>query len=165
MPWYTPTSDWAETDGPADDGLSVQVHAAPNERPFLRARTDSDEYLFTGTDPRPDTDTTHTVARIDPDTGAGTALFTVHADGQNLVFEENAEADVDEALYDHARSALNEIMIPVYIDDVIEDVSEQTDALVALHTAQYGPDDEWTYFRAALFDDGTLCLEDEHGEL
>jgi hypothetical protein len=163
--WYTATSNWAAADGPADNGLSVQVHAAPDERPFLRARTNSDECLFTGTDPRPDTDTTHTVARIDPETGAGTALFTVHANGQNLVFEEHAEGSVDESFYDHARSALNEIMIPVYIDDVIEDASERTDALVALHTAQYGPGDQWTYFRAALFDDGALCLEDEHGEL
>lgn len=165
MPWYAESTDWTATDTPPDDGLAVQVQTPPDDRPLLRVQTKADTYLLSGTDPRPDTDTTHTVARVDPDTGDGVVLFTVHASGQNLIFEEAPDADVEDSLYDHVRSALNEIMIPVYIDDVVEDVSEKQSGLIALHTAQYDTDGGWTYFRTSLFQNGDLQLEDEYGEM
>ncbi|PSQ97196.1 MAG: hypothetical protein BRD55_02620 [Bacteroidetes bacterium SW_9_63_38] len=167
MPWYNPHDDWQETDAPTGPGLDVQINA-PNrdERPVVRFQTDSDPFLLTGTEPRPETDTIHTVARIDPGTGTGTLLFVVHADGQNLVFEERAPDAVNDAVYDHVRSALNEIMVPVYIDDVIDELSEKVSGLAVLHTAQYdGTGPTWTYFRTSVFDDGTLLLEDEYGEM
>lgn len=165
MPWYAAATDWTETDAPPEDGLALQVQTPSDDRPLVRIRTTADPYLLSGTDPRPDTDTTHTVARVDPDTGAGAVLFTVHASGQNLIFEEASDADVSDALYNHVRSALNELMIPVYIDDVIEEVSEKQSSLIVLHTAQYDADGAWTYFRTALFTDDTLLLEDEYGEM
>lgn len=167
MPTYNPQDDADKPDAPTDLGLDVQVQA-PNrdEQPVVRFQTDDDSVLLTGTEPRPDTDTTHTVARVDPDTGESTVLFVVHADGQNLVFEERAPDAVNEAVSTHVQSALNEIMIPVYIDDVIDELSEKLSGLAALHTVQYeGPGPSWTYFRTSLFDDGTLVFEKEHGEL
>jgi hypothetical protein len=58
-------------------------------------------------------------------------------------------------------------MIPVYIDDVIGDLSETLSGLVVLHTAQYESDDAeaWTYFRTSVFEDGDLALEAERGAL
>jgi hypothetical protein len=165
MTWYTDTDDaWTTAPTPAADRLSIRV--APDTPPLLQFRAPSaDDVLITGTDPRPSADTTHTVVRYDPSAAAGTPLFTVHADGQDLVFEEDAPAEaIDADVYDHARSALTEIMIPVYIDDVVSDISERLSGLVAVHTTQYAGD-EWTYFRAAVFENGTLLLEDEHGEL
>lgn len=167
MPWYHQNTDWTKTDTPPDDGLGVQVHAPDrSERPFVRFQTPTDSFLLSGTDPRPGTDTTHTVAQIDPDTGAGTLLFTIHADGQDLVFEEEHSDAVADAVTNHVQSALNEILIPVYIDDVIEELSEKQSGLLALHTAQYETvDGPWTYFRTSLFEDETLLLEEEHGEI
>lgn len=164
MPWYADATNWTATDSPPEDGLAVQVESPPEDRPFLRVQTSADTVLLSGTDPRPDTDTTHTVAHVTPDTGDGVVLFTVHASGQNLIFEEASDAEVNDDLYDHVRSALNEIMIPVYIDDVVEDVSEKQSGLIILHTAQYDAE-SWTYFRTSLFTDGTLLLEDEYGEM
>ena len=113
-------------------------------------QTAADTYLLSGTD---------------PDTGDGVVLFTVHASDQNLIFEEASDADVSDALYNHVRSALNEMMIPVYIDDVIEEVSEKQSGLIVLHTAQYDADNAWAYFRTSVFTDDTLLLEDEYGEM
>ncbi|MEF8817091.1 MAG: hypothetical protein V5A58_09895, partial [Salinibacter sp.] len=65
------------------------------------------------------------------------------------------------------RSALDEILIPVYIDDAIEEISEGGDGLFVLHTVQHGDgrDAPPTYFRVAIFRDGNLVLETEHGSL
>lgn len=169
---FTHTDDhWTKTDSVADNGTGIQVQAAdPTVAPEVQFWADGTAFFhLTGTEPRPDTDTTHTVAIVDPDTATGHVLFAVHADGTDLVFEDcrsTSEMAVNEETLDHARSALTEIMIPVYIDDVVSDVSEEIPAWVALHTVQY--DDarsSWTYFRTSLFDDGTLGIEDEYGEI
>jgi hypothetical protein len=172
MPWYQKQNNaWIEQSGPADEGLNVQVQAdAPDTRPSVRARAGTEERLhLTGADPRPGTDTTHTVARVEPG-ASGTALFAVHAEGRDLVFEDLRSADEPEAQdgpLDQVQSALTEIMIPVYIDDVISDLSERLSGLLVLHTVQYeaAAGRSWTYFRSSVFEDGKLAFEVERGEL
>jgi hypothetical protein len=68
---------------------------------------------------------------------------------------------------DQLRSALDEILIPVYIDDAIEEMSETVDGLLVIHTVQHddGRDAPHTYFRTAVFQDGDLLLEAEDGAL
>jgi hypothetical protein len=172
MPWYRKQDDtWTEPSTPVKDGLGVQIQAdAPDTRPHVRVLHDADERLhLTGADPRPDTDTTHTVAWVPPD-AAGTRLFAVHAQGTDLIFEDLRSPngpDAPDSALDQVQSALNEIMIPVYIDDVISDRSEQLPGLLVLHTAQYeaDPDGPWSYFRSSVFEDGDLAFAVERGEL
>lgn len=163
---------FAEVPSPPDDGLSIQVQAPRDGRePEVRVLSDGTEvFLLSGTPPRPDTDTTHTVAHVAPESRRGTVLFAVHAADNDLLFEEQADerpGGVDPEDLDHVRSALNEILIPVYIDDVVSDLSERAPGLFVLHTVQV--DDEqsppWTYFRSSVFTDGDLALEDEWGAL
>jgi len=173
MPTYVSRDDTFEevSDDPAE-GLSVRVRApAPPSAPEVHFRRDADPFfVLSGAAPRPRTDTTHTVALVRPDEDAGTLLFAVHADGQDLIFDDlragpAADGAVDDAL-EQVQASLNEIMIPVYIDDVIGDLSEALDGLVALHTIQQADDGEtWTYFRTSIHEGGTLTLESEHGEL
>lgn len=171
MTWFVHESNaWSETSGPVDQGLSVQIEAQEEgKRPRIRTLHDGAESLhLSGADPRPDTDTTHTVARIGPD-GAAKLLFAVHAQDSDLIFEDLRPEGDDEfdRAFDQVQSSLNEILIPVYIDDVIGDLSENLSGLVLLHTAQYASSSasSWTYFRAAGFDGGDLVIEVEHGEL
>jgi hypothetical protein len=62
---------------------------------------------------------------------------------------------------------MDEILIPVYIDDAIEELSGSLDGLVGLHTAQYAdpPQASCTYFRTSVFKNETLLLEAERGSL
>lgn len=172
MPWYTQRDEsWTETDAPDPSGRSVQIQAEdPSSPPVVRVLDSNNERLhLTGADPRPDTDTTHTAAWL-PSDGPWTRLFAVHAQGTDLIFEDLRgadEPDAPDAALDQVQSSLNEIMIPVYIDDVIEDLSEALSGLVILHTVQYAtePGGTWTYFRTSAFDDGDLAFEVEEGEL
>jgi len=172
MPWYQKDGDtWSEQSGPLENGLSVQIRTDdPDEPPSIRVLESSAERLhLTGAEPRPDTDTTHTVARIQPDS-SGVRLFVVHAQGSDLIFEDLRASDgpdASDAALDQVQSALNEIMIPVYIDDVISDLSEQLSGLLVLHTIQYASEGTgpWTYFRSAAFEEGDLSFEMERGEL
>lgn len=144
----------------SDSSVHPDVQCLNPEAPILS---------LTGAAPRPGTDTTHTVAYLDPQSDTGTSLFAVHAQDRNLVFENfdvNEIGDIGPNDIDHVQSALNEILIPVYIDDVVSDLSERTSGLLLLHTVQYrdeGP--EWSYFRASAFENGELHFEDEYGEL
>lgn len=170
MPWYRKQNDtWSEQSGPIDDGLCVHVQADdPDVPPHVRVLADAEERLhLTGADPRPNTETTHTVGWVQPDS-TGMSLFAVHAQGTDLIFEDHRSADGLEAALDQVQSSLNEIMIPVYIDDVISDLSERLSGLVLLHTVQYQSAEEartWTYFRTSAFEDGELALEVERGSL
>jgi hypothetical protein len=172
MPWYVQRDEaWTETDAPDSDTRSVQVQAEDaSTPPVVRVLDGGDERLhLTGAAPRPDTDTTHTVAWVPPD-ATGTLLFAVHAQGTDLIFEDLRSTDGPDApdsALDHVQSALNEIMIPVYIDDVISDLSERLSGLLVLHTAQYdgGAEGPWTYFRSSVFEDEDLAVEVERGEL
>jgi len=169
---YTRTNGtWAEAEAPDDADLSVQIQADDaTERAHVRVLTTGIESLHvSGADPRPDTETTHTVGWVPPDGSSG-LLFAVHARGNDLIFEDlrsDPSADDSGAALEQVQSSLNEILIPVYIDDVIRDLSERLKGLVLLHTAQYAPDptSHWTYFRAAGFEHGELVIEVERGEL
>lgn len=162
---------WTETESVADDAPGLQVQATDSTLPpELQFWTDGTAFFhLTGAEPRPQTDTTHTVALVAPDTATGHVVFAVHTDDSDLVFEDcrsNSETPVSDEALDHVRSALTEIMIPVYIDDVVSDFSEEVPTWVSLHTVQYDADrSSWSYFRTSLFDDGTLLVEDEYGAM
>ena len=172
MPWYQKQDNtWSEQPGPTENGLSVQVHATdPDTPPSVRVLDEMEEQLhLSGASPRPDTDTTHTVAWVQPES-TGTLLFAVHAQGTDLIFEDLRSDDgpeMPETALDQVQSALNEIMIPVYIDDVISDLSKRLPGLLVLHTTQYESDagGAWTYFRTSVFEDEDLAFEVERGEL
>lgn len=172
MPWYQKEDDtWTEQPAPVKNGLGIHVQAdASDAGPSVRVLEDAEERLhLTGTDPRPDTDTTHTVAWVQPGS-TGTLLFAVHTQGSDLIFEDLRSATdpaASDTALDHVQSALNEIMIPVYIDDVVSDLSERLAGLLVLHTAQYESDagGPWTYFRTSVFEDEDLAFEVERGEL
>lgn len=177
MSWYTKEKDsWTEQSPsldtpPSDGGLSIQVQADDKAvRPRIRVLKAGDERLhLTGVDPRPSTDTTHTAAWI-PSDSPGALLFAVHTQGNDLIFEDLRASDaahVPDSAVDQVQSSLNEIMIPVYIDDVISDLSESVSGLVVLHTAQYesATTDAWTYFRTSVFENGELALEAERGSM
>lgn len=173
MPWFHETNDsWTEVDAAPDDGLGLQVRASdPGVAPEVRVVYDGEPISHvTGVDPRPQTDTTHTVTHVDPLSATGARLFAVHADAHDLIFEDlrsSNESEASDDAFDHVRSALNEILIPVYIDDVVGDLSEHVSGFVILHTAQYENEGKgaWSYFRTSVFKDGDLALEDEYGSL
>jgi hypothetical protein len=105
-----------------------------------------------------------------PPESTGTLLFAVHALGTDLIFEDLRPSDgpeMPETALDQVQSALNEIMIPVYIDDVISDLSERLPGLLVLHTAQYSSEagGPWSYFRTSVFENEALAFEVERGEL
>lgn len=163
---------FTEVPSPPDDALSLQIPPPAEETaPQVRVLAgDAEILLLSGASPRPNTDTTHTVAHVDPEAPAGTPLFAVHAADNDLIFEEEAEVwpdGVDADDLDHVRSALNEILIPVYIDDVVSDLSERAPGLFVLHTVQVEGKQPppWTYFRTAAFSGGALAIEDEWGSL
>jgi hypothetical protein len=173
MPWFHETNNaWTETDDAPDGGLGLHVQASdPDVSPEVHVVKDGDPlFHLTGIDPRPQTDTTHTVAHVDPSSKSGTHLFAVHAEANDLIFEDLRSKDekvaTDEAI-DHVQSALNEILVPVYIDDVVSELSERVPGLAILHTAQYERKKgrAWTYFRTSVFQNGDLALEDEYGSL
>jgi hypothetical protein len=162
---------WSETDSPPDDAPRLQVRADDEDAPpEVQFWTNGQAFFhLTGIEPRPQTDTTHTVALVNAESEAGCPIFAVHADNNDLVFEDcrsTSEPTASNEALDHARSSLNEILIPVYIDDVVSDFSEEVSGWVALHTVQYETDgSSWSYFRTSLFEDGTLLVEDEYGEI
>ncbi len=162
---------WTQTDSLEDHSTGLRVRADdPATSPEVQFCTNNRPFFhFTGRNPRPATDTTHTVALVDVDAETGSPVFSIHADGKDLTFEDcrtESTAAISDAALDHVQSALNEILIPVYIDDVVSDFSEEVSTWVALHTLQYEADgDSWSYFRTSLFDDGALQLEDEYGEI
>ena len=163
---------FTEVSRPPDDALSLQVTPpADGTAPQVRVLAGGTEVLLlSGARPRPDTDTTHTVAHVDPEGARGTSLFAVHAADNDLVFEKQTDewpSGVEPSDLDHVRSALNEILIPVYIDDVVSDLSERAPGLFVLHTVQVEEDQTppWTYFRTAVFSAGDLAIEEEWGSL
>lgn len=173
MSWYAKQYDtWTEQSSPPSSAPSIQVQAKEEHPPDVRFLENGHEFFhLSGADPLPTTDTIHTVAAIDFEAVEGHPLFAVHVDDDTLTFEDlrapGCPADYGDDLLDQAQSALSEILIPVYIDDVVRDISEGLPGLVILHTAQYGGSGaaSWTYFRTSTFADGTLVLEEEHGAI
>lgn len=172
MTWFSKTGKtWTETSSPPEEGPSIQVRVSETNRsPELRFLAEGRTFFdVSGVDSRPQTSTTHTVARVDLDSMHGSVIFAVHAAGNDLVFEDRRATEdstaSDDAL-EHAQSALNEILVPVYIDDVVSDVSEQMPGLAVVHTIQTDTQtDDWSYFRTSVFQDGELVLEKEKGAL
>lgn len=167
MSYYSPTdTSWTHSASQPDPPY---IHI-PSDAPAIEfVGTTETPNRVTGAPPRAGTDTIHTVVGIDPELHSGTPLCAVFVQEQELSVDdlrpEGAPASYDGAV-EQLRSALREIIIPVYIDDAIEEVSESVEGLLALHTAQYErANEECSYFRAAAFRDGTLLLEDERGSL
>jgi len=158
---------WTATDSRPDDAPYVEIdEAAPSVR-FVGAS--GDEYELTGAPVDPSADTIHTVALVDLEQGQGTPLCAIYVHDRTLDLEDRRSPDAPPAqadTLDQLRSALDEILIPVYIDDALEEVSEGIEKAVAIHTVQYAnTPDTPSYVRTAVVRDGELLLEAERGEL
>ena len=168
MSYYVPRDgDWTESSS-APDPPYVEVD---DETATLHFISDPDASVqFPGAPVDPNADTIHTVTRIAPSLREGGALCAIYVRGTDLDLEDRRSTDAPSShanALDHLRSALDEIMVPVYIDDAIEEMSEAVDGLIAIHTVQHdnGRDASHTYFRTAVFQDGELLLEEEFGTL
>ena len=168
MSYYAPRDgNWTDVSSPPDPPY-VEIH---EETPALRfVGGPKSSFQLSGAPARSDTETVHTVAIVDASLSDGTTLCALRAEDNDLTVEDRrppeARTRFAEA-FDQLQSAMDEILIPVYIDDAIEEVSESVNGLVALHTAQYAtpPASSCTYFRSPVFRDGTLLLETERGSL
>jgi hypothetical protein len=164
---------------PKDDSwTSVSDEPSP---PYIRVHDDAPEVTFVGgpdatfrlegATPEPGVGTTHTVATTDTDLHAGSVLCVLHARENDIDLDDRRSAGgpsrVGEDAFEHFRAALDEILIPVYLDDAVETLSEDVEGLVALHTAQYDDrvEGQCTYFRTSVFENGPLLLEEERGSL
>ncbi|WP_263788632.1 hypothetical protein [Salinibacter grassmerensis] len=168
MPHYVPQADeWAEASSP------------PNP-PYLTVDPETATLRFVGGPEAavpvpgapvdPAAGTVHTVVTVDPSLRTSAPLCALYVREDNIDVEDRRSPDAPQAhadALDQLRSALDEILIPVYIDDAIEELDNTVDGLLVLHTVQHddGRDAPPTYFRAALFRDGHLVLETEHGAL
>lgn len=168
MPYYAPDEDaWAP------------VSASPSEPPYLEIEEEAPTLRFFGEDetvllkgaPARSADTTiHTVAIVDASLNDGLELCALRAEGQDLTVEDRRPPDARTRYadaFEQLQSALDEILVPVYIDDAIEEVSDSVEGLVVVHTAQYEapPAEGCSYFRASVFRAGTHLLEAERGAL
>ena len=162
---------------PADDSWS-EVPSAPSP-PYLRLDPEAPAVSFVGPQEAvaelsaapvdPDADTIHTLSVVDP-SFIPQPLCAVYVQGQTLDLEDRRSTDAPDAYadaLDHLRSALDEILIPVYIDDAITETTETLDGWIVLQTVQYDapPPAAPTYLRVALFEQGALRMEAEHGAL
>jgi len=169
MRYFAPRNGtWNETDAPPDAPPYIQVDEGAATVDFVGAP--DDPVRLAGAPVDPDADTIHTVMAVDASLDQGYPLCAVYVRGQSLDVEDRRPAGAPPAhanAVDQLRSALDEILIPVYIDDALEEMSEGLDGLATLHTAQYddGPEAAPTYFRVSVVDDGSLLLEAEHGSL
>jgi len=162
---------WTKSDRAAGRGLSIRVDSdtLPNT-PTVEVQRDGSEVFTLTTRAVPSGgETIHTVAGLDAETGEGTMIFAFRAQGDRHVVDDlrppNAPAVYGDDVLKGVRDDLDEILIPVYIDDAIEALSEDVPGLVVLHTAQFDADAACTYFRTSVFADGELQIEDEAGAL
>jgi hypothetical protein len=126
-------------------------------------------YTLEGVRPAPGAETVHTVARIDPATMAGTLLCAYSTeDGTETLLDlrsDNGEGPSGDVVAG-IEEALDEILIPVYIDDAVCEGTEEVDALIALLTVQPETGEPASsYARVAVFQNGELLLEEEAGAL
>lgn len=163
----------------ADDGAWTTV-SSPSP-PHIHVHEDVPEVTFVGTPessfqlagatPQPGADTTHTLAAIDADLQMGEVLCALHVEENRITVDDrrspNGKTRCGDDAFESFRAALDEILIPVYLDDAVETLSDDVDGLVAIHTAQYDDrvDRTCTYFRTSVFQDETLLLEEERGSL
>lgn len=169
MSHYVPDDgNWSEASSDPVDPPFIEVTEQPPTVHFVGSPGTS--FRLSGAPARSSAETTHTVAIVDPDLTEGTTLCALRAQGDDLTVEDRrppgARTQFADAL-EQLQAAMDEILIPVYIDDAIEELSGGIDGVVALHTAQYAdpPQSSCTYFRTSVFQDETLLLESEHGSL
>jgi len=98
------------------------------------------KFELSGAPARSVEETVHTVAIVNDALTEALTLCALRANDQDLTVEDRrppqARTQFADA-FERLQSALDEILIPVYIDDALEEVSESVDGLVAVHTAEY----------------------------
>ena len=171
MPYFVPQDgDWTETETSPEAPPPPFVEIDPDAPSVHFVGPDDESYRLTGAPVDPSADTIHTVAAIDSTLAHGHPLSAVYVRDRTLDVEDRRPPDAPAAhadAVDRLRSALDEILIPVYIDDAVMETGESLNGLLALHTVQYddGADAACTYFRTSLFDGEELLLEMERGAL
>lgn len=169
MSYYTPDNDTWTSVSDRPDPPYIHVHEEAPEVEFVGGPGGS--FRLDGATPQPGADTTHTVASVDHDVQAGAVLCVLHVEQNRIEVDDRRPADgptrCGDEPFDGFQAALDEILIPVYLDDAVETLSGGVDGLVAIHTAQYDDrvDRSCTYFRTSVFEDETLLLEEERGSL
>jgi hypothetical protein len=178
MPTFRRDTDQWSDRPPADgDGLCVQVvppgtddASTGGDGPAVQF-FDGSRAGFRLTDAVPLTDvaTAHTVAAVDPGAAGGRLVAGLRVAGDTVSVDALGEGK-DGGAIDRLREALDEILIPVYIDDAAAEASKAVNGLLALLTVQRDPAADrgagrCTYARAAAFEDGDLLLEHESGEI
>jgi len=163
---------------PADASWSEV--SAPPDPPYLQFDPEAPAVSIVGSNDTaaelagapvdPNADTIHTLTVVNPSSLAVEPLCGVYVQGQTLDLEDRRSPEGPAAhadALDHLRSALDEILIPVYIDDAITEATDTLDGWIVLQTVRHddGPDAPPTYVRVGLFEQGTLQLEAEHGTL
>lgn len=168
MPYYVPDDDaWREVSDPPPDAPYLDID---DNAPSLRFAKNGDSFQLTGAPARTPDETVHTLAILEASLSTGLELCALRAEGQDLTVEDRrppgARTRYADA-FEQLQSALDEILVPVYIDDALEEVSESIDGLVVVHTAQYEapPADGCTYFRTSAFQSGNHLFETERGAL
>lgn len=162
----------------ADNSWTAASSPGP---PYIHVDEDVPEVTFVGAPessfrlegatPQPGADTTHTVAAIDADLQTGEVLCALHVEENRITVDDrrspNGNTRCGDDAFESFRAALDEILIPVYLDDAVETLSDDVVGLVAIHTAQYDDRVEptCTYFRTSVFEHETLLLEEERGAL
>ncbi len=161
-----------------DDGPWTAV-SSPSP-PYIHVPEDAPEVAFVGdpegsfrlegATPQPGADTTHTVGIIDADLQLGSVVCALHVEENRITVDDRrsgSEPRCRDDAFEAFQAALDEILIPVYLDDAVETLSDDVDGLVAIHTAQYDDrvDRTCTYFRTSVFENETLLLEEERGSL
>jgi len=163
---------------PENDGWTF-VSSAPADPPYFGVDEEmpaihfvqpSESFVVEGAPAREKDETVHTVALVDPSAANGVVLCALRSVGEDLRVEDRRPADArtqHAAPFQQLQSALDEILIPVYIDDAIEEISESVTELVILHTARYDdpPNGTASYFRTSVFRNGSLLLEAEWGSM
>ena len=168
MSYFAPSNDdWtAVPDRPQPPYIEIE-----NDRPVVHFVGDSEsQFELSGAPARSGTETVHTVAIIAPSLTEGFTLCALRAEDHDLTVEDRRPPDARPRFadaFEQLQSALDEILVPVYIDDALDEVSESIEGIVAVHTAQYGspPQSDCTYFRTAALRDGSLLFEAERGSL
>ena len=169
MLYFVPQNgDWTETE--TSPGVPPYVEVDPDASSVRFVGLHDESYRLTGAPVDPSADTIHTVAAIDSTLAHGHPLSAVYVRDRTLDVEDRRPPDAPAAhadAVDRLRSALDEILIPVYIDDAVIETGESLNGLLALHTVQYddGTDAPCTYFRTSLFGGEELLLEVERGTL
>lgn len=169
MSYHVPRGgDWTQRPDAPTDAPHIEVDETDPIVHFVGGPDAS--FPFAGAPARSDTETVHTVMIVVPDLTDGTTLCALRADDNDLTVEDRRPPSARTRFADafkQLQSSMDEILIPVYIDDAIEELSKTVDGLVALHTAQYAdpPKASCTYFRTSVFRDETLLLEAERGSL